>query len=305
MNSAHRPRWSPLVPGLFLFAACAGPNPTENKTPPPIFTLSLPVDWLTRQLAAPGTPIELFPPPGEDPPDWKPSGDELARLADAQLIIANGAGYEAWLSTAVLPERALLDTSQGLSLITLPNTTHAHGASGEHSHQGIDPHIWSDPTLYLEQAQAIATRLESRDPADAPAIAARLTRLREALTELDTAIKQTTAGLKGQPFASSHPAFHYFARRYELSITAFGFEPDAAPSAMELEKLQSWQQANPTGHILLWEEQPTDPVKTALPAHLQHIFLDPLEQPRAGTTYDYPAQAAQNLETFRQIAAQP
>jgi len=190
-------------------------------------------------------------------------------------------------------------------LITLPGTTHAHGASGEHSHHGIDPHIWSDPTLYLAQAEAIATRLESRDPDDGPAIRARLGRLRSALLELDGALATATLGLKGQPFASSHPAFHYFARRYELSITAFGFEPEAAPAASELEKLQTWQHANPSGHILLWEAHPSDAVKAALPAQLQHVFLDPLEQASAGTPYDYPAQVAQNLETLRQLAAQP
>ncbi len=305
MKPVHRHPRFVLVLSLALIGACAAPDSRESQTPPPIFTLSLPVDWLTRQLAAPGTAVELFPPPGEDPPDWQPTGDDLSRLADAQLIVANGAGYEGWLSTAVIPERALLDSSQGLSLITLPGTTHAHGPSGEHSHQGIDPHTWSDPTLYLAQAEAIATGLEARDPADGPAIRARLARLHVALMELDQALAAATANLKGQQFASSHPAFHYLARRYQLSITPFGLEPDAPPSAIESEKLAAWQKEIPDRKILFWEAQASDSVKAALPAGLQHVFLDPLEQAPAGATYDYPAQVAHNLETFRGLSHQP
>ena len=46
--------------------------------------------------------------PPADPPSWRPTPDQIAGLAGVDLILAHGAGYEAWVATALPEERLVL-----------------------------------------------------------------------------------------------------------------------------------------------------------------------------------------------------
>lgn len=300
---------------LFLFlvalAVASGCDRDESPTiaePPPeeakslqVRTTSFPADFLVARIAGDRVERVNVLPVGEDAPFWQPSAELVAALGEVDLIVTNGAGFERWMSTATLPASRVVDSSAGLDLIEIEGKTHSHGAGKEHSHAGIDPHTWSDPISYLHQAQVVHDALVAADPAGAEAYGAGLAGLKADLEALDSEYKAGLEGLKGRPLAASHPAFNYLARRYELAIHSFDFDPEEPPDHEALHGLKHWAegQASP---VLLWESQPTDPVKAAFPAAVRHVFISPLEQPQEGT-YDYVAQARANVVTFGELAA--
>lgn len=290
-----------MFPWIALMIACSG----APSTPPPasgpldLRTTSFPVDWLVRRLAPPEAVVTLIAPRGEDPPSWQPPGPTVEGLQRADLIVAHGAGYEAWMATSLLPADRVVFAAEGLPLIELAGDTHQHGASAPHRHAGTDPHAWSDPLAYLHEAGVIAEALRARRPAQAEAVSQREAALRQQLQSLDAELAAAWAPLAGLPLSASHPAFNYVARRYGLSITSFGFDPEAPPSPEALAEWATWSAGG--GRHLLWEAQPSPAVLAAFPPTAVHVVLDPLEQP-AGERYDYIKQSAENIVQIGKIS---
>jgi zinc transport system substrate-binding protein len=288
-----------LLASLWLACDAAPPKgdappeaPPGAEAPVQIVALSFPAQWLTQRLVGEGVVVERLLPVGEDPPSYQPPPERIAALQDADLIVGNGAGYEAWLTTASLPDSRLVLTAAGLDLITLPETRHRHGAAGEHSHGGLDPHTWMDPLLLIQQADALIEALGRVQPRGG--FEERGTVLKGELGALHVALQAGLAPLSGRRIAANHPAYNYLARRYGLDLTSFQFDPETPPTAESLAAFDAWAtgQAAP---MLWWEQAPTEAVRAAFPATVRHVVIDPLEQPPEGGEYDLLRAAQGNL----------
>lgn len=264
-----------------------------------VITSSYPAAWLVDRLAQGSVDHENILPAGEDPPFWSPSGEVVAKAQQADLVVLNGAGFEAWVKTASLREGRVVDSAQGVETISVQSKTHSHGKDGEHSHAGLDPHTWSDPVGFSQQAQAVHAALSKLPGADQGALDAALGTLQADLKSLDQELKAATEPLQGKPMAASHPAFNYLARRYGLEITSFDFDPEQPPT--DLHDFEHWAEGK-APVVLVWESAPTDAVKAAFPADVQHFVMDPLEQPGDSGAYDYLAQARANLDVLGSLA---
>jgi zinc transport system substrate-binding protein len=226
----------------------------------------------------------------------------VASLSDADLIIANGAGFEAWMGTVALPEGKVVETAKKLDLIILEADTHSHGAEGEHSHTAEDPHTWGDPTGFFIQARSVHAALVKTQPSQREVFDANLDVLERDLKMLSGRLSGATAHLQGRPLAASHPAFNYLARRFQLKVTSFDFDPANPPSAEQLERFTAWADGK-TPPVLLWESEPTGPVTQAFPDNVLHQYIDPLESPGSSGEYDYLAQVGVNARRFEGLLA--
>jgi zinc transport system substrate-binding protein len=297
-----------LLASLVITAGCSADDspdtddaPVEEAIPLQVRTTSFPADFLVARIAGDRVERVNLLPVGEDAPFWQPSAEVVASLAEVDLIVANGAGFERWMAAATLPGSRVVDTSAGLELIEIEGRTHSHGARSEHSHAGIDPHTWSDPVGYAQQARAVHDALVVADPDGAEAYGASLATLTGELEALDAAFRPILAQLKARPLTASHPAFNYLARRYGLTVRSFDFDPEEVPDPDALAEFESWADEQEVP-VLLWEAPPTEVVTSAFGDEVRHVFVSPLEQPMAGV-YDYLAQARTNLRTFDELAA--
>ena len=287
-----------------LWLACDAAPPEAPPAPPSrqgpeaplkLVALSFPAQWLTQRLVGEGLVVERLLPAGEDPPTYQPPPERVAALQEADLIVGNGAGYEAWLSTASLPETRLVLTADGLDLITLPETRHRHGAAGEHSHGGLDPHTWTDPLLLIQQADALARALHRARPEGG--WEERATVLKGELEALHVELQAGLSPLAGRRIAANHPAYNYLARRYALDLTSFDLDPETPPSAASLAAFDAWA-AGQAAPMLWWEEAPSEAVRAAFSPTVRHVVIDPLEQPPEGGEYDLLRAARGNLSAL-------
>lgn len=272
--------------------------PAAPAGPPKIVALSFPAQWLTQRLVGERVVVERLLPAGEDPPTYQPPPERIAALQAADLIVGNGAGYEAWLSTASLPEGRLVLTAEGLDLITLPETRHRHGAAGEHSHGGLDPHTWTDPLLLIQQADALTAALTRTRPDGG--FEGRAATLKGELEALHAELQAGLAPLAGRRMAANHPAYNYLARRYALDIVSFDLDPETPPSAESLAAFAAWAEGQATP-VLWWETAPSEAVRAALPPTVRHVVIDPLEQPPEGGEYDLLRAAQRNLDALKAL----
>ena len=246
--------------------------PTNTK--PRVAVANYPLGYFTKRIA--GDRVEIvFPiPRQEDPAFWKPDAKGIGQYQQADLILLNGADYEKWRLTSVLPLARQIDTSAAFAESFLTNgevITHSHGTEGLHSHGLIDFNTWLDPKQAVLQARAIHDELVRRWPAAKKDFDANLQSLAQDLDELDTEFKRASAPLGNKPLLASHPVYHYPARRYGWNLQNVHWEPDEMPSEAEWLAFEKLHQQHP-GAIMIWEREPL----VAVAGRLRQMRITPI-----------------------------
>jgi zinc transport system substrate-binding protein len=240
----------------------------------------------------------------EDPAFWKPDWKGLGEYQTADLILLNGAEYEKWLPTSVLPLARQVVTSTAFADQYMTNgevITHSHGNEGLHSHGLLDFNTWMDPTQAKLQAQAIHDQLVRLKPAAAREFDTNLQSLEKDLDDLDALLARASGPLGNAPLLGSHPVYHYAARRYGWNLKSVHWEPDEMPSDAEWRKFEQLHSEHPA-KVMIWEEDPLPVVA----ARLRQMGIEPIafetcaSQPKAS---DYLAAMKSNAARLAAAAA--
>lgn len=164
---------------------------------------------------------------------YEPSPDNAKALLNADLIIANGLGFEPWLERLLAstePSGKRIDASAGVMPLMLD----------EDGEQVPDPHAWqslSNAEIYVNN---IAKALSEVDPDHAQEYASRrdayLKRLHALLKEANS--KFATLPASKRKVVTSHDAFNYMGQAWELKFIApQGLSTNDEPSAAEVAAL--------------------------------------------------------------------
>jgi zinc/manganese transport system substrate-binding protein len=144
--------------------------------------------------------------PSVDPHVYESSVEDAKLVAQADVVIENGAGYDAFVDR-------LLAASPRADRIVI-NVAQLTG-----HHQGDNPHLWYDSLNTMPPlARALARALSQKDPADQPAFASGAQAFVDALEpirQLDATISQKYAGA---PALATEPLWNYAAAAAGLSV---------------------------------------------------------------------------------------
>jgi len=260
--------------------------PRQVGVRPRVAVVNYPLWYFTHRIA--GDRVNLiFPiPKAQDPAFWKPDAKGIREYQQADLILLNGADYEKWRLTSVLPLAAQVVTSEPFSDRYMTNgevVTHSHGTEGLHSHGLLDFNTWMDPTQADQQARVIRDELARLLPAAAQEFNTNFRALEKDLDALDAQLESASAPLGHTPLLGSHPVYHYAARRYGWNLQSVHWEPDEMPSEDEWNKFARLHATHPA-KLMLWEE---DPLPTVA-ARLREMGIEPIafetcaSQPKTG-----------------------
>lgn len=188
---------------------------------------------LTRAIGGEHIALTNLVGPDEDAHVFEPSPEHARTLLQADLIIANGLGFEPWLERLLASSEARgrrIDASQGVLPLWLE----------EDGEKVADPHAWqslSNAEIYVRN---ITQALSQLDPSHADAYAAN----RDAyLTRLHSLLKTANARIAGLPASqrkvvTSHDAFGYLGQAWQLQFIApQGLSTHDEPSAAEVAAL--------------------------------------------------------------------
>ncbi len=182
-------------------------------------------------------------PLGADPHSFQPTPQDMAALAKAHVVYANGAGLETFLESlmdSVDIAGRLVYVSDGIALL---QAEHEHEDEAGDEREGGDPHTWFDPNHVVVWVAKIRDTLSALDPANAPAYRANAQAYIARLEELDAWIRQQVAQIPpdNRRLVTDHTAFTYFAARYgfeQVGAIFPGYSTLASPSAKELAALE-------------------------------------------------------------------
>jgi zinc transport system substrate-binding protein len=285
---------------LILLVGCSPPPAvTEQATGSlRVIASTYPLQVFAERIGGQHVQASCPVPSGADPAIWQPDTTRIQTIQQADLIILNGAGFEAWPEKVSLPNLRVVDTSAPLkpTLIHYENTTlHSHGPEGEHAHEGLDGHTWLDPQNAKVQAKEILAALSRSRPEEAATFSANFDNLAEELNALDVAFR----ALQLPPLLAAHPAYNYLARRYAWNIRSLDLDPENMPPPAAIAEIQVILKSQPAAH-LLWESAP----RAEIAAKLQELGLQSLvfapgeSQPEAG---DYLHVMHENLGRLQDL----
>lgn len=206
----------PILPALWLATFTVAAAPLH------IVTTFYPLQIATLNITSNAPEISvanLTPPTAGCLHDYQLTPANLARLAQTDVVILNGAGLESFSDKIQrwAPRAHIINASANIPLL-----------------QG-NPHVWVNPMLAARQAENIGAELARLDPERAAIYRhntiAYAAQLRALAGEMRAALKD----LPGRDIITFHEAFPYFAVEFGFHIVAVvEREPGAEPNAREL-----------------------------------------------------------------------
>jgi ABC-type Zn uptake system ZnuABC Zn-binding protein ZnuA len=244
--------------GLILLAACQAnvdPTPqssggTLGESGPKVIVVESFLADIAQNVAGERFNVEVLIPPGSDPHTFQPTPQDVTKIANSQLLIANGAGLEDWL-------QEILDNAGGERLVIEA----ADSLLSESTRPG-DPHFWLDPNYVIHYAEQIRDGYILIDPAGEKDYTQNAADYILQLEELDSWIEGQFEKIPSESrmLVTNHESFGYFADRYGFEIIGTiipNVSTGTSPSAQQLVGLIETIKATNTTAIFL--ESGTNP----------------------------------------------
>jgi manganese/iron transport system substrate-binding protein len=170
--------------------------------------------------------VKNIVPIGASPETFAPAPQDVASVADANLLVENGAGLESWL------DRLLRDAgSRNLRVVVLADGLPV---------KNLNPHLWMDPVLAKRYVQKIRDALIAIDPANAGDYRRNAASYDSRLDDLIAQIRRQIATVppSHRYMIVFHNAWQYYNDRF--GITTLGFverNPGQEPNPQQIAQL--------------------------------------------------------------------
>lgn len=220
---------------LIALACLLGALPALAQEPLPVVASFSIVGDLVKQIGGDRVRVTTIVGPNADAHGYQPKPGDAKAVADAQLIIVNGLGFDAWmqrLQKSSGSKAPLIIASAAIKPLKETDDGHGHGEN--------DPHAWHDPANLKLYARTIRDALVKADPAGREAYDKRLAAYDSALTQLDTDNRAAIATIAPdrRKIVTSHDAFAYLGRAYDIQfLSPQGVSTENQPSAKDIARI--------------------------------------------------------------------
>lgn len=230
MNALKSSRRSALQRGGL---ALAGLHPVatlaQAGTPRIVASFSILAD-MARELAPPGVEVTALVGPNADAHVYEPSPADGKRLAQADLVLVNGLGFEGWIERMVK-----VSGYRGPVVVATDGIQPRAGG-----HHDVDPHAWQDLALARRYASTFSVAFIRRWPQQRAALEQRHADYRARIDALDDQVRQRLGAVprSQRRVITSHDAFGYFGAAYGVDFLApQGWNTHSEPSAAAVARL--------------------------------------------------------------------
>jgi len=230
-----------LLTGIALLLSACDPAQAQQVPNQPIKVLAVETFLadIAQNIAGDRLKIDSLLPVGMDPHAYEPTPQDVTRIAESQIVITNGAGFELWLAKTLDNaggQHTVIEASAGL--------TSRKPSSDEvidPDHTG-DPHFWLDPNNVIKYAENIRDGLTAADPEGKMIYAQNTQNYITQLKELDQWIRAQVSQIPPAKrlLVTNHESFGYFADRYGFTIIGTvipSTSSEASPSAKQMAAL--------------------------------------------------------------------
>lgn len=235
-----RRRFTFAIPLIALLAGWALPCMTATAAPVKVVASFSILADLIAQIGGKEVAITTLVGPDGDAHVYEPKPIDARALADADLVIFNGLGFEPWARKLVKAsghKEKIVEASAGIAPRAMEEEDRDHG----HKHGKVkDPHAWQSLANGRTYVANIAAALAKAAPDRAGYFNANAAAYDQRLAELDDWVKAELARIprSERKIITSHDAFGYFARAYGVDMLApVGISTEAEASPKDIARL--------------------------------------------------------------------
>lgn len=205
---------------------------------------------LAAQIAEPDMSVTaLLASPTVDPHLYAPSTDDARQLADATLVVMNGAGYDTWASK--LTDAAGLPAERIIRADSWPGW-----------HTGGNPHLWFDTRAVADFVTRLQAACAQADPAHASAYAQRSQAVLESIAQLNAQIAAIRTRVAGRTVGATEPLFDPLAEQMGLDMKEQAFQTaimnGVEPAPADIARFEN-DLSTHSLHLLAYNEQMIEP----------------------------------------------
>lgn len=218
--------------------------------------------------------------PNADPHLFTTSPSVSKALADAQVIIYNGANYDPWMDQ-------MLKSLKKKKSVTIINVADLMGIK-----KGDNPHIWYKPETFPRLANKLADQFASLNKSSAQQINDNLFTFLDQNKKVLDKVTEIKIKYASVPVTATEPVYGYMADAMGLNMKGLDFQwkimNDTEPTPQMLASYESMI----TGHkvnVLFYNDQVTDPATKNILALAQKNNI-----PVVGVTETMPLNATIN-----------
>jgi zinc/manganese transport system substrate-binding protein len=221
-------------------------------------------------------------PSGADPHGFAPSARQAEAIADADLLVTNGAGFE----------QGLLDVLESAVDGGTPTFTFADHVDLRDLDGTDDPHLWLDPVAISGAIDPLATALADVDGVDPAAVDEGAAAYRAELASLHAEVEAMLAPIPEdhRVLVTNHEVLGYFADRYGFEVIGAvvpSLSTSAAPSAADVDELADLVGERDVPAIFAETTQPTTLAEALAEAvgrdvEVVELFSESLGEPGSG-----------------------
>jgi ABC-type Zn uptake system ZnuABC Zn-binding protein ZnuA len=195
-----------LCGASILLAGCGGDDVTRSDDDGVrVVATTTPVADLTAAVIGEGADVHVLLPAGVDPHDHEIRAEDVAVLADADVVVRSGGELDEWLGEALESaggDAAVVDL---MAAVRPP---------------GQEPHWWLDPVLGRAAVAALAESLGAADPGRRTAVERNARREARRLKALEGDVRRCLRAIPAadRELVTTHDAFGAYARRFGLEV---------------------------------------------------------------------------------------
>lgn len=188
---------------LALLAGCGDDDSGSGKVQVVATTMQL--QDMTRQIGGDLVEVDGILGPDAEPHEYEPRPSDADAVADADVVIENGAGLDDWLDDLLEgagTDAERVEASEGIEVVD------------------GDPHVWHDPENAKRMASRIEAGLIEARPAEAQRFRARAATYRDRIDAMAHQIRELFRPIPAErrKLVTSHDSFGYFARAYGIEV---------------------------------------------------------------------------------------
>jgi len=207
---------------LVLLAACSSGKDVaapQGDCPVTPVRVTVSVDqWtdMVRSLAGDCAVVQtVVESTATDPHEFEPTPADTAKLTNADLVVGNGLGYDAWATKAA-------DAAS-------PPPAVVTAAEAARRPKGSNPHVWYDPNAQQKVAVAVTGALTKLQPTAATYLQARSAIWAKDQVPYRQAVDRTSMLAKGATYVATEPVAEYMADALGMKdLTPTGYAQAAA-----------------------------------------------------------------------------
>ncbi len=228
------------VVGLLCITSCGPAGDSDTPRGLLVVATTSIVGGITAGVVGDGGRVEVLMSASQDPHSYRASAQQIARMRQADLVVASGLGLELALLDTL--EAAAGDGVRILWLGDFVDPLPKPRPGDEPDERTVDPHFWFDPIRVAKAVEALGVALADVDPEGAAAWRENADAYRRRVLDTHEQLVQLISALatSERKLVTNHDSLQYFAARYGFEVVGTvlaGTSTIAKPSPAALSRL--------------------------------------------------------------------